>query len=101
MAWTDEPTIKQLVAWRRLVMWALPADMEMIATDWIKTHKTRRELSDELSRARDLYVEHKMDKYNCFDSSFWDGFKYKDKYKLEAKAEVEAVWEKIHRRRAQ
>ena len=99
MAWTDAPTMGQLTAWRRLVMWALPNDMEMLATQWIKEHKNRKELSDELGRARDLYIAHKLNKYNCFDSPFWDGFEHKDKYKIEAQAEVDAVWDKIRQRK--
>ena len=83
MAWTDEPTRAQTGALWNLLQGVLPKDVETEALSGIEKRIDRRQMSDELGRIRALYIDHKLDKISCFNSSIWDGFEYKDRYKKE------------------
>ena len=97
MAWSDKPTEKQLGAWYNLAKWVIPADVRCAALAWAKDSITRKQMGEELGRLRDLYIEHKLVKYNCFDSLVWDGFPGKKTYEDEAiahKEKLRNIWVK-------
>ena len=74
MAWSDEPTDAQLGALCRLLKWRVSNDLLSEALEYLRYCKTRREVSYELRRVRDLYIKRKLDKNNIFDSEIWDDF---------------------------
>ena len=74
MAWSDEPTLDQLAAVGRLIQWQVDNPTQVLAMQWLKNHATRREVSFELKRLRDLYIDHKLNKDNVFASDIWEGF---------------------------
>ena len=74
MAWSDEPTYAQIETLNRWLEWKV-ADSERIkALQWLKEHATRKEVSDEMSRVRKLYYEHKLTKDECFNSNIWENY---------------------------
>lgn len=75
MAWSDKPTQAQLSGVYRLIEWTVPKDTLLAALEHLKETATRREVSDEMGRLRNLYIDHKLDKSNVFASSIWEGFK--------------------------
>ena len=75
MAWSDEPTQAQLSGVYRLIEWTVPKDTLLAAVDYLEKTATRREVSDEMGRLRNLYIDHKLDKSNVFASDIWEGFK--------------------------
>ena len=77
MAWSDEPTSAQLAAIGNLIRWTVPSNIETLALDYLEITQTRREVSDEMKRLRELYINHKLSKDNVFSSPIWDGFNYK------------------------
>ena len=75
MAWSDEPTQAQLAAVYHLIRWKLPTAEVTFAVDWLEQNATRREVSYELKRIRNLYINHKLTKDNIFESEIWEGYK--------------------------
>lgn len=75
MAWSDEPTDAQIGSIYHLIRWKMPNAEAIAALDWLKANTTRREVSYELKRIRELYMSHRLTRDNCFDSEIWEGFK--------------------------
>lgn len=82
MAWSDEPTDAQLSTLFRWIEWHMPPREASYAVKWLKIHATRKEVSDEMSRVKKLYDEHKLSKEECFNSSIWDGYKFDESYEM-------------------
>ena len=74
MAWSDEPTPAQLGAVARLIQWEVDRDTNARAIKFLEEHATRRELSTELTRLRNLYIDRKLTKEKIFESPIWEGF---------------------------
>lgn len=74
MAWSDEPTDAQLNAFYKLIHWEVPNNIAQKATLWLAEMATRREVSDELKRVKELAVTHKLSALNCFEGEIWEGF---------------------------
>lgn len=74
MAWSDEPTMNQLGAVKRLIEFKVSNDTLTKALKHLENTATRREVSNELGRLRSLYIDRKLDKSNVFDSEVWEGF---------------------------
>lgn len=82
MAWSDEPTDAQLTTLFNWIEWHLPTKEASYAVKWLKQHATRKEVSDEMSRVRKLYYEHKLNKDECFNSSVWEGYEFDENYEM-------------------
>ncbi len=76
MAWSDEPTMAQLGAVKRLIEGTIPSGTVVKALEHLENTATRREVSDELGRLRCLYIDRKLDKENAFEGDIWEGFDY-------------------------
>lgn len=76
MAWSDEPTMAQLGAVKRLIEGTIPNETIVKALHHLENTATRREVSDELGRLRCLYIDRKLDKENAFEGDIWGGFGY-------------------------
>lgn len=74
MAWSDEPTDAQLNAIYSTIRWSVPIPMAQKAVLWLAEHATRREVSDEMKRVRELDLKHDLRASNCFIGEIWEGF---------------------------
>ena len=95
MAWLDNPTEAQLNAlffWLRRQMSSVEASA---AISWLRDNATRRQVSDEMKRVRELFVNHTLDRDKCFEGDIWAKyFDARKEYLDKAKAKVKLVVEK-------
>lgn len=71
MAWTDKPTDAQLNAFWNLTMGTLSTPEAKDAMAWLEKNANRRQVSDELGRIRDLYIDHNLTREECFNGDVW------------------------------
>ena len=76
MAWSDEPTPAQLAVIYGWFKKCMPSSKASKAMKYLEDTATRREVSDERNRVRDLDHKKKLDGHNAFESEIWEGFKY-------------------------
>lgn len=78
MSWDDKPTDNQLYAIHNFLdhHTTMPRKKALAAIDYLREYATRREASNELGRLRDLYIDRKLNRDNCFDSAIWEGFEF-------------------------
>ena len=76
MAWSDEPTETQIGALFNFIQWKLPRDEAVHAVKWLQENSTRRDVSYELKRVRELFTQRKLTKESCFESDIWEGYEY-------------------------
>lgn len=76
MAWSDEPTDAQMSAIFMLIRWSIPTETAQDAVKWLAEHATRRDVSNEMKRLRELNIRHNLNASNCFESEIWEGFDY-------------------------
>lgn len=75
MAWSDKPTPAQLGALANMIQWKLTVTECDKAIVYLRENSTRKELSDELKRVRDLYIERKLSRDNVFASPIYKNMK--------------------------
>ena len=75
MAWSDEPTDAQIGTLYHMIQWKMPTAEAIKAVNWLKENSTRRDVSYELKRVRELYIRHRLTKDNVFGSEAWYGYK--------------------------
>ena len=97
MAWEDKPTDKQLNALDRLWWGTVPSKKRDAATKWLEEHATRKQVSDILTRTRDLYIDRKLNATNSFESAVWDGFEYDNKNDSPTSQQVSLVYAILRR----
>lgn len=71
MGWLDKPTDAQINALRHMIYWKMSDAEVKDALDWLKKNATRKQVSEELTRVRDLYVKHSLDRNKCFAGEVW------------------------------
>lgn len=76
MAWSDEPTDNQINALFNLVRWEISREEMPKMEAYLKEHATRRELSNELGRLRDLKIERKMNRDVAFAGDIWSEYEH-------------------------
>lgn len=77
MAWTDRPTDMQINSWHYMVRWLISNEISRAATKWLADNTTRKQLSDELGRSRELKIKKALnDRETVFKGKLWDGFDY-------------------------
>lgn len=74
MAWTDEPSDKQINALLNLIRWEIHLGEIKVIEEYLKTNATRRQVSDELGRLRDLKMNRKLNRDNAFESEIWKNY---------------------------
>lgn len=74
MAWTDEPSEKQINALLNLIRWEIHRDEIKGIGEYLKANATRREVSEELGRLRDLKMSRKLNRDNAFESEIWKNY---------------------------
>lgn len=76
MAWTDEPSDAQINAVLNLVRWEISREEIPKIADYLMANSTRKELSTELGRLRQLKISRKLNRYNAFESEIWDKYNH-------------------------
>lgn len=76
MAWSDEPTEAQLGTLYSWLRWEMDNDKAYEAIRWLELTATRRDVSIEMKRLKDLKRKRLLDGKNCFESEIWEGFKH-------------------------
>lgn len=76
MAWTDEPSDAQINALFNLIRWEIHRDEMKGIEEYLKANATRREVSDELGRLRDLKMNRKLNRDNAFESEIWQNYEH-------------------------
>ena len=74
MAWSDEPTDMQLGTIFSWLSWKVDRNTAQEAVKWLQNTATRRDVSAEMNRLRDLRQKNLLDASNCFTSEIWEGF---------------------------
>ena len=76
MAWTDEPSDAQINALFNLIRWEIHRDEMKGIEEYLKANATRREVSEELGRLRDLKMNRKLNRDNAFGSELWQNYEH-------------------------
>lgn len=74
MGWQDGATMNQIGAWLNMARWQIRLDEETALGDYLKNHVNRKQMSDELSRIRDLKIERRLTRERLFDSPIWKDY---------------------------
>jgi hypothetical protein len=74
MAWIDKPTKAQINALYLMIRWHMSTVEVNDALDWLEQNATRKQVSDELSRIRDLKLSRKLDRDGCFRGEVWSEY---------------------------
>lgn len=77
MAWTDEPSEAQIGVIFNWFRWNMPTPKAQDAVHWLKDTATRKEVSDEMTRLKKLYVSRKLNEKTAFESEIWEGYDMK------------------------
>lgn len=73
MAWTDEPSETQLGTIYSWLRWHMSNDEARKAVLHLKNTATRREVSYEMVRLKELKEKRLLDADTCFRSDIWEG----------------------------
>lgn len=71
MAWIDSPTKAQINAMWHWFNWEMPRTEAKDALDWLEKNATRKQVSDELGRLRELSLAHNLNREQCFSGDVW------------------------------
>lgn len=74
MGWNDKPTKEQINALWRWMKWQMPTAEAKDALDWLEENATRKQVSDEMTRIRELYLSRKLDRTECFKGEIWQEY---------------------------
>ena len=75
MTWSDKPTELQIGTIYSWFHWIMPQNEAHDAMEWLEDNATRRAVSAEMGRLRELKIRHLLDRGNCFKSPIWCGYK--------------------------
>lgn len=75
MAWSDEPTENQLGTIFSWIRWHMTTAEATNAVAWLEKTATRRDVSTEMTRLKELRDKRLLNGENCFDSEIWEGYK--------------------------
>jgi hypothetical protein len=74
MAWTDKPTKAQLNMMWHWFNWEMPRAEATDALDWLEKNATRKQVSDELGRLRELSLARNLNREQCFSGEVWQEY---------------------------
>ncbi len=74
MAWTDKPTKSQIDVLYNWFRWKMPTVEAKDALDWLEQNATRKQVSDEMGRIRNLYKSHSLNREDCFRGVIWQQY---------------------------
>lgn len=71
MSWLDKPTKAQINILWHWYRWKMPTAEAKDALDWLEQNATRKQVSDEMTRVRELYKSHSLSREDCFNAPIW------------------------------
>ena len=71
MAWTDRPTKAQINALWHWFYWKMPTEEAKDSLAWLEKNATRKQVSDEMKRVRELYQSNRLNRDECFKGAVW------------------------------
>lgn len=74
MGWGDKPTKAQINALYLMIRWHMSTAEVNDALDWLEQNATRKQVSDELSRIRQLKMNRQLNREECFRSDVWSDY---------------------------
>ena len=74
MAWLDKPTKAQINALWQWFSWKMPSSEAKDALDWLEQNSTRKQVSDEMKRVRELSMTHGLNRETCFSGEVWQEY---------------------------
>lgn len=81
MSWLDKPTDAQINTLWRWFQWEMPRAEAKDALDWLKQNATRKQVSEEMTRVRNLLHDKKLNREQCFSGEIWaDYFNYRKEH---------------------
>lgn len=75
MAFNDKPTDRQLDMFYYWGRWAVPTPELRRAVRWLADNANRKQVSEEMTRIRELYQHRNLERDNFFESEIWTKFK--------------------------
>lgn len=77
MAWEDKPSDAQLNAWYNFTKWIIAREEGSRATKYLENNVTRRDLSNELGRLRNLSINRKLKtREQVYNSRIWENYEH-------------------------
>lgn len=74
MAWTDEPSDAQIGALLHLIRWEVSNDETPGIVEYLRAKCTRKDVSTELGRLRDLTISRKLNRDSAFEGALWEQY---------------------------
>lgn len=74
MGWLDKPTDAQINALWNLIQWQMPRAEAKDALDWLEENATRKQVSGELGRIRELALARSLNREKCFSGEIWQEY---------------------------
>lgn len=74
MSWIDKPTKAQLNAIWHWFNWEMTGAEARDALNWLEKNATRKQVSEELGRLKELSLEHKLNREECFRGEVWQDY---------------------------
>ena len=74
MAWNDKPTDAQLGIIFKWIRWEMPTAEASNAVNWLEKNATRKQVSEEMNRLKELKDTKKINRASCFDSEIWANY---------------------------
>ena len=78
MSWTDKPTDSQLETIYQWFRWVMPTAKASDSVKWLGDHANRKQVSDEMTRIRDLKKSRNLSHERCFESDIWGDYLFKE-----------------------
>jgi len=79
MAWSDEPTEAQLGTIYSWFKWEMSNEKAAAAIEYLENTATRRDVSFEMRRLKNLKEKRLLDASKCFESEIWERFDYDER----------------------
>lgn len=76
MAWSDEPTEMQLGTIYSWIRWYMTNEEAGRAVAYLEEIATRRDVSNEIKRLKDLKTRQKLTLDEIFKGAIWEGYKH-------------------------
>lgn len=74
MAWTDEPSDSQIGAVLHMMRWEIREDEKAGIVAYLKSQCTRKDVSTELGRLRELMLTRKLNRDTAFEGELWNNY---------------------------
>ena len=78
MAWKDKPTYAQLELLYQWFRWEMPTPKAKDAVHWLEDNADRQQVSNEIKRIKELQVNKQLNGQECFSSSVWEKYPFKE-----------------------